>query len=91
MAHELLNGLSSAEAEQILELGTRQIVPSGTLLFRLGDTADRLFLLDNAIVVAFDDGKTALYSAALLYATLSQARLLEPSFSESDQIHLIAP
>ena len=47
--------------------------------------------LDNAIVVAFDDGKTALYSAALLYATLSQARLLEPSFSESDQIHLIAP
>ena len=46
MAHELLNGLSSAEAEQILELGTRQIVPSGTLLFRLGDTADRLFLIE---------------------------------------------
>jgi hypothetical protein len=47
--------------------------------------------LDNAIVVAFDDGNTALYSAALLYATLSQARLLEPSVSASDQIHLIAP
>ena len=46
MAHELLNGLSSAEAEQILELGTRQIVPSGTFLFRLGDTADRLFLIE---------------------------------------------
>jgi CRP-like cAMP-binding protein len=46
MAHELLNGLSSAEVEQILELGTRQIVPSGTLLFRLGDTADRLFLIE---------------------------------------------
>ena len=47
--------------------------------------------LDNAIVVAFDDGKTALYSAALLYAALSQARKLEPSGSELDQIHLIAP
>jgi hypothetical protein len=45
--------------------------------------------LDNAIVVAFDDGKTALYSAALLYVTLSQARMLEPSDSELDQIHLI--
>ena len=42
--------------------------------------------LDNAIVVAFDDDKTALYSAVFLYATLSQARLLEPSISESDQI-----
>ena len=44
---------------------------------------------DNAIVVAFDDGNTALYSAALLYAALSQARMLEPSDSELDQIHLI--
>jgi hypothetical protein len=40
--------------------------------------------LENAIVVAFADGNTALYSAALLYATLSQARLLEPSASESE-------
>ena len=46
MAHELLNGLSSTEVEQILELGTRLVVPSGTLLFRLGDTADRLFLVE---------------------------------------------
>jgi CRP-like cAMP-binding protein len=46
MPYELLNGLSSAEAEQILELGTRLIVPSGTLLFRLGDPADRLFLTE---------------------------------------------
>jgi CRP/FNR family transcriptional regulator, cyclic AMP receptor protein len=46
MAHDLLNGLSSAEAEQVLELGTRMIVPSGTLLFRLGDSADRLFLIE---------------------------------------------
>jgi CRP/FNR family cyclic AMP-dependent transcriptional regulator len=44
MAHELLNGLSSAEVEQVLELGTRMIVPRGTSLFRLGDPADRLFL-----------------------------------------------
>ena len=46
MPYELLNGLSPAEAEQILELGTRLIVPSGTLLFRLGDPADRLFLTE---------------------------------------------
>jgi hypothetical protein len=45
--------------------------------------------LDNAIVVSFDDGKTALYSATLLYATLSQARMLELSGSKLDQIHLI--
>jgi CRP-like cAMP-binding protein len=46
MSYELLNGLSPAEVEQILELGTRLIVPSGTLLFRLGDPADRLFLTE---------------------------------------------
>jgi CRP-like cAMP-binding protein len=46
MPYELLNGLSPAEIEQILDLGTRLIVPSGTLLFRLGDPADRLFLTE---------------------------------------------
>ncbi|MGO9088048.1 MAG: Crp/Fnr family transcriptional regulator [Terriglobales bacterium] len=45
MTHELLNGLSPAEAEKVLELGTRLIVPTGTSLFRLGDPADRLFLI----------------------------------------------
>ncbi len=44
MTHELLNGLSSVEAEQVLKLGTRLIVPSGTSLFQLGEPADRLFL-----------------------------------------------
>ena len=47
MTHELLNGLSSVEAGQVLELGTRLIVPSGTELFRLGDPADRLFLTES--------------------------------------------
>jgi toluene monooxygenase system ferredoxin subunit len=46
MAHELLNGISSAEAEQLLKLGTRVVVPAGTSLFRLGDPADRLFLVE---------------------------------------------
>jgi len=46
MTHELLNGLSSDEAEQVLKLGTRLIVPSGAELFRLGDHADRLFLTE---------------------------------------------
>jgi len=46
MTHELLNGLSSAEAAQVLKLGTRLIVPSGTSLFQLGEPADRLFLTE---------------------------------------------
>jgi CRP-like cAMP-binding protein len=46
MTHELLNGLSSTEAQEVLGLGTRLIVPSGVLLFRLGDPADRLFLTE---------------------------------------------
>ena len=46
MTHELLNGLTSAEAKQVLGLGTRLIVPAGTKLFGLGDPADRLFLTE---------------------------------------------
>jgi len=46
MTHDLLHGLSSAEVEGILALGTRQVVPAGSSLFRLGDTADRLFLTE---------------------------------------------
>jgi hypothetical protein len=32
--------------------------------------------MDGGIVVSFDDGKTALYSAVLLHATLPQARAM---------------
>ncbi len=42
--------------------------------------ADRL---DNSVVIGFDDGKTALYSAALLYATLPNAQeMIEPGDDE---------
>ena len=44
MRYELLDGLAPAEVEQVLGLGSRQIVPAGTPLFRLGELADRLFL-----------------------------------------------
>ena len=44
MDHELLNGLSPAEVEQVMALGTRVTVPSGGTLFRLGDPADKIFL-----------------------------------------------
>ena len=44
MEHELLNGLSAPEVDQILGLGTRITVPSGGSLFLLGDPADRIFL-----------------------------------------------
>ena len=44
MEHELLRGLSSAEADQVLALGEKITVPSGGSLFRLGDPADHLYL-----------------------------------------------
>jgi hypothetical protein len=43
--------------------------------------------LDNGIVVGFDDGKTAFFPAALLYATLPQARMM-PSDSEDGGLPL---
>jgi CRP-like cAMP-binding protein len=46
MTNELMNGLSFGEAERVLELGTKLIVPNGISLFRLGDPADRLFLIE---------------------------------------------
>ncbi len=46
MSNELLSGLSSADAEQVLALGTRLNVAGGTSLFQLGDPADRLFLVE---------------------------------------------
>ena len=46
MQHELLIGLSSAEVEQVMALGTRVTVPSGGSLFKLGDPADRIFLVE---------------------------------------------
>jgi CRP-like cAMP-binding protein len=46
MQHELLSGLSSSEADDVMALGTRITVPSGGLLFKLGDPADRIFLLE---------------------------------------------
>lgn len=41
--------------------------------------------LDNGIVVAFDDGKTAFFPATLLRATLPQAQML-PSDSETGEL-----
>jgi CRP/FNR family cyclic AMP-dependent transcriptional regulator len=46
MEHELLKGLSSTEVDQVLALGTRITVPSGGTLFRLGDPADHLYLVE---------------------------------------------
>lgn len=43
---ELLKDLPPQEAQRILALGTRIAVPSGSSLFRLGDPADRLFLVE---------------------------------------------
>jgi CRP-like cAMP-binding protein len=42
---ELLKGLSAEAAEQVLALGTKVSVPSGTVLFRLGESADRVYIV----------------------------------------------
>jgi CRP-like cAMP-binding protein len=46
MQHELLTGLSLSEIEQVMALGRTITVPSGGSLFKLGDSADRIFLLE---------------------------------------------
>ena len=46
MVHELLQDLAPNEAEQVLALGSRMTIPSGGSLFRLGDTAESLYLIE---------------------------------------------
>jgi CRP/FNR family transcriptional regulator, cyclic AMP receptor protein len=46
MMHKLLNGISPAEAAQLLALGSRVRVSSGDFLFRLGDPAEHLYLIE---------------------------------------------
>lgn len=45
MTHELLNGLSPAEADRVLGLGKPMSLPTGASLFRMGDPAESLFLI----------------------------------------------
>lgn len=45
MDHELLIGLSPAEVNNLLGLGSRIIVPSGAPLFRMGESAESLYLI----------------------------------------------
>jgi CRP/FNR family cyclic AMP-dependent transcriptional regulator len=42
---ELLQGLAPDAADRVRALGTSVILPSGTVLFRLGEEADRLFIV----------------------------------------------
>lgn len=46
MTQKLLNGLSRAETDEVLALGSHLTVPSGGSLFRLGDAADQLFVIE---------------------------------------------
>lgn len=43
---ELLEDLTPEETQQVLALGSRITVPSGASLFRLGDAAECLFLIE---------------------------------------------
>jgi CRP-like cAMP-binding protein len=46
MEHKLLHGLSEAEANEVLALGSRRNVSNGGSVFRLGESAERLFLIE---------------------------------------------
>jgi CRP/FNR family cyclic AMP-dependent transcriptional regulator len=43
---ELFRGLTEEEAQEALAFGSRMTISSGAELFRLGDSADRLFVLE---------------------------------------------
>jgi CRP-like cAMP-binding protein len=43
---ELLKNLSPADAAQVIALGSRMSVASGSVLFQLGADADRIFLIE---------------------------------------------
>jgi CRP-like cAMP-binding protein len=42
---DLLKGLPAAEAERVLALGKRMLLPAGAELFHLGDAADSIYLV----------------------------------------------
>jgi CRP-like cAMP-binding protein len=48
---ELLKDLTPEETQQVLALGTPVTVASGASLFRLGDPADRLFLIERGRIM----------------------------------------
>jgi hypothetical protein len=41
-------------------------------------------ILGGGVIITFDDGKCAIYSASLLYATFDQATLVEVEDEEED-------
>lgn len=46
MQAELFHGLEPEDVQQALSFGTRMTLHSGKVLFRLGEAADRLFLIE---------------------------------------------
>ena len=47
---ELFDGLSQQDTDLVMALGTRSILPSGSVLFNLGDRADRIFIIERGRV-----------------------------------------
>jgi CRP-like cAMP-binding protein len=47
---DLLQGLAEAEARRVLALGKRMTIESGGVLFRLGDSADSLYLIARGFI-----------------------------------------
>jgi CRP-like cAMP-binding protein len=47
---ELFEGLATSEVAAVMQLGSRLTVPSGSVLFNLGDRADKIFLIERGRV-----------------------------------------
>ncbi len=47
---ELFDGLSGQDMDLVMALGVRAVVPSGSVLFNLGDRADRIFVIERGRV-----------------------------------------
>jgi CRP-like cAMP-binding protein len=47
---ELFDGLPRQEADLVMALGVASVVPSGSVLFNLGDRADRIFIIERGRV-----------------------------------------
>jgi CRP-like cAMP-binding protein len=50
MKSELFDGLSPQDTDLVMALASRSVVPSGSVLFNLGDRADRIFVIERGRV-----------------------------------------
>jgi CRP-like cAMP-binding protein len=77
---ELFNGIASHIIDEIAELATEETFPSGHVLFRKGDSADYLFILEEGAVNITVQGQEPIsFSLNQLGQVLGWSALVEPN------------